>query len=43
MKQFFLEIKLSSQNVDGQTDRRTDNSALEKLRCLSAGGGANKG
>ena len=26
-------------NLDGQTDRRTtDNSSLEKLRCLSAGG-----
>ena len=24
--------------MDGRTDRRTDKSVLEKLRCLSAGG-----
>ena len=29
-------------NLDGRTDRQTDKSVLEKLRCLSAGGAKNK-
>ena len=39
----FLRYTPSPLNLDGRTDRRTDrrttdNSVLEKLRCLSAGG-----